>query len=203
MFTIGLTGGIGSGKSTVASIFKALGVPVFDTDAIARQLVASGEPALTEIIQVFGEDIVDTDGKLDREKLKHRVFNNQRDKQKLEAILHPRIREALLVKIKDCSASYCIAVIPLLVEQQWQQLVDRVLVVDTNEDTQVRRTKQRDNMPESLVRSIIGSQVNRETRLAAADDVIDNSRDSDLLDEVHQLHKKYLAMALAKQSTQA
>ena len=195
MLTIGLTGGIGSGKSTVAELFKALGVPVYDTDVFARQLVEPGQAALDEIINVFGKSIVDTSGKLNREKLKQRVFNNDSDRIKLESILHPRIRELLLIKINNCEAPYCIAVIPLLVEQQWQHIVDRVLLVDVTETAQITRTLQRDDMPESLVKTIISSQASREARLAVADDVLDNNQGLDSLKrQVMQLHNKYLEL---------
>jgi len=197
MLTIGLTGGIGSGKSTVAELFKALGVPVYDTDVIARQLVEPGEPALHEIINEFGDSIVDKTGNLDRQKLKQQVFENDDDRKKLESILHPRIRESLLTKINGCDAPYCIAVIPLLVEHQWQQVVDRVLVIDVSEDTQINRTLQRDKISEPLIKAIISSQVSRHTRLAAADDVVDNNQGlKNLNDQVKQLHEKYLVLAL-------
>jgi dephospho-CoA kinase len=196
MLTIGLTGGIGSGKSTVANLFRELDVPVYDTDVMAHQLVEPGQPALDEIISVFGRNILDTTGKLDREKLKHKVFKNDGDRKKLENILHPRIRELLLKKINSHDAPYCVAVIPLLVEHQWQQIVDRVLVVDTSADSQISRTLERDNMSESLVKAIIKSQASRDARLAAADDVIDNSRGlKNLKQQVQQLHEKYLQLA--------
>lgn len=196
MLTIGLTGGIGSGKSTVAELFRALGVPVYDTDAFARQLVEPGQPALNEIIDVFGESILDSSGKLDRQKLKQQVFENDSDRIKLESILHPRIRELLLSNIKSSDAPYCMAVIPLLVEQQWQPIVDRVLLVDVTETTQITRTLQRDEIPESLVKTIINSQASREARLAVADDVINNNQGLDSLkNQVKQLHDKYLELA--------
>ncbi|WP_455207572.1 dephospho-CoA kinase [Kaarinaea lacus] len=196
MLTIGLTGGIGSGKSTVADLFKALDVPVYDTDAIARELVEPGQPALKQIIGVFGENIVDATGHLDRQKLKQHIFASEEDRSKLEAILHPRIRESLLAKIKSCNAPYCIAVIPLLVEKHWQQVVDRVLLVDVSEATQISRTRQRDQLPESLIMRIIRSQASREERLAVADDVIDNDFALGTLQtQVNELHQKYLKLA--------
>lgn len=196
MLTIGLTGGIGSGKSTVADLFKALAIPVYDTDAIARQLVEPGEPALEEIVKLFGDSILDKAGNLDRQKLKQQIFNNENDRQKLESILHPRILKLLQTKINNCDAPYCIAVIPLLVEHHWQQFVDRVLVVDVSEDTQLNRTHQRDKIPESLIKTIISSQVSRNTRLAAADDVIDNNLGiENLKPQVKRLHDKYLELA--------
>ncbi|MCI0507717.1 MAG: dephospho-CoA kinase [Gammaproteobacteria bacterium] len=196
MLTIGLTGGVGSGKSTVADLFKALGVPVYDTDAIARDLVEPGQPALQEIISVFGNDIIDASGRLNRQKLKRQVFSNAADRNKLESILHPRIRESLLAKIQCCTASYCVAVIPLLVEKHWQDIVDRVLLVDVSEATQIQRTQQRDKISESLIKRIIKTQASRDERLAAADDVIDNNGAPDTLRiQVEQLHKKYLKLA--------
>ncbi|WP_455367177.1 dephospho-CoA kinase [Kaarinaea lacus] len=199
MLTIGLTGGIGSGKSTVAKLFKNLGVPIYDTDVIARELVQPGQPALQEIIAVFGKDILDVDGHLDRQKLKQRIFTNDDERHKLETILHPRIRESLLAKITSCRAPYCIAVIPLLIEKHWQQVVDRVLVVDVTQATQICRTQHRDQLTESVIKRIIDSQATRTQRLTAADDVIDNNLTPDKLQtQVQQLHEKYLA--LAKQS---
>ena len=196
MLTIGLTGGIGSGKSTVADLFRELGVPVYDTDVMARQLVEPGEPALKEIVNIFGDSMLDNAGNLDRQKLKQQVFENNNDRKKLESILHPRIRELLLTKINSCDAPYCIAVIPLLVEHHWQQVVDRVLVIDVSEETQIKRTQQRDDVTESLVKAIMRSQVNRDTRLAAADDVVDNTQGLDhLKHQVKQLHSKYLQLA--------
>ncbi|HEY5603511.1 MAG TPA: dephospho-CoA kinase [Gammaproteobacteria bacterium] len=196
MLTIGLTGGLGSGKSTVAGLFKALGVPVYDTDAIARELVEPGQPALQQIIQVFSKKILDANGQLDRQKLKQQVFASEVDRNKLEAILHPRIRESLLAKIQQCNTPYCIAVIPLLVEKHWQDIVDRVLVVDAPEAIQIQRTQQRDQLSESLIRRIINSQISREERLAVADDVIDNNGAPDTLQaRVNQLHKNYLKLA--------
>jgi len=196
MLTIGLTGGIGSGKSTVATLFKDLGVPVYDTDIIARDLVEPGQPALEQIVSTFGKDILDASGHLDRQQLKQRIFSSDEDRASLEAILHPRIRESLLAKIKNCSATYCVAVIPLLVEKQWQQAVDRVLVIDVSETTQIRRTQQRDQLNESIIKRIIDSQASRAQRLAIADDVIDNNHAPEKLQtQVQQLHQKYLALA--------
>jgi dephospho-CoA kinase len=196
MLTIGLTGGIGSGKSTVANLFNALGVPVYDTDMIARELVAPGQPALQEIIATFGKDIISANGHLDRQKLKQRIFASDEAKDKLEKILHPRIRESLLTKINSCTAPYCIAVIPLLVEKHWQTVVDRVLLVDVSEETQIQRTQQRDQLTESAVKRIIQSQASRSQRLAAADDVINNDTTPDRLQaEIQQLHEKYTKLS--------
>lgn len=196
MLTIGLTGGIGSGKSTVANLFNALGVPVYDTDIIARKLVEPGQPALEEIIATFGKDIIDAKGHLDRQKLKQRIFASDEAKDKLEKILHPRIRESLLAKINNCTAPYCIAVIPLLVEKHWQTVVDRVLLVDVSEETQIQRTQQRDQLTESAVKRIVGSQATRAQRLAVADDVINNDITPDKLQaEIQRLHEKYTKLS--------
>ena len=196
MFTIGLTGGIGSGKSTVANMFRDLGVPVYDTDAIARQLVDPGQPALNEIIDSFGNQILLADGSLDRQKLKQLVFNDEQARLKLESILHPRIKEELLQKINSGKTAYCVAVIPLMLEKNWQSLVDRIVVVDVSEETQVQRASHRDQIPEAMVRKIMESQIDRKSRLAKADDIIDNNGESQSVQaRVNTLHKKYLAMA--------
>jgi dephospho-CoA kinase len=193
MLTIGLTGGIGSGKSTVANFFKELNVPVFDTDVIARELVEPGQAALDEITRIFSDAILLPDGRLDRQQLKQRVFNDEPSRKQLESILHPRIHDELMSLIRQCTAPYCVAVIPLLVEHNWQQIVDRVLVVDTDEASQYQRVKQRDHLPEQTITQIIRSQASRKQRLAVADDVIHNNGDLDSLKSaVQQLHRQYL-----------
>ena len=196
MFTIGLTGGIGSGKTTIAGMFSDLGVPVYDTDSIARRLVEPGQPALDEIIESFGKQVLQPDGTLDRAKLKKLVFDDEQARMKLEAILHPRIKEELLLKINSGKTAYCIAVIPLLLEKNWQTLVDRILVVDVSEQTQLTRAGQRDQLPESMVRKIMDSQLDRQRRLTLADDIIDNNGGPETVKvKVNALHKKYLKMA--------
>ncbi|MGD8567755.1 MAG: dephospho-CoA kinase [Gammaproteobacteria bacterium] len=196
MLIIGLTGGIGSGKSTVANLFKELNVPVFDTDVIARELVEPGQPALNEITRIFGANILLPDGRLDRQQLKERIFNDERSRKQLESVLHPRIRDELLSLIHQCGAPYCVAVIPLLVEHNWQHIVDRVLVVDTDEASQYQRVKQRDHLSEQVIAQIIRSQASREQRLAVANDVIHNNGDlNSLKATVQQLHHQYLDLA--------
>ena len=196
MLTIGLTGGIGSGKSSVAKLFKDLQVPVFDTDVIARELVEPGQPALNEIRKIFGDDILLSDGTLDRQKLKERIFDDNTSRKKLESILHPRIREKLLLLINRCTTPYCVAVIPLLVEHNWQKIVDRVLVVDVDEHVQYQRVLQRDNLSEEIIQKIINSQVSRKKRLSAADDIIHNDGNlDDLKRKVEALHLKYVELA--------
>ena len=196
MLTIGLTGGIGSGKSTVAKMFKDLQVPVFDTDVIARELVEPGQPALDEIKNTFGSAYYNKPNILNRKKLATLVFSDFSAKQKLESILHPRIKKLLINLIKKCTAPYCIAVIPLLLESHWEELVDRILVVDTLEEHQINRATRRNDTPEELVKSIIKSQIDRKKRLSAADDIIENNSTLDELQhKVLVLHKKYILLS--------
>lgn len=194
--TIGLTGGIGSGKSTVARLFENLGVPVFDTDVIARELVQPGKPALQELIEKLGRGILSDNGELDRQVLKQQVFDNDEARNLVEDILHPRIRQQLLSRIESCTTPYCVAVIPLLIEKHWQDIVDRILVVDVSEQAQVTRATSRDGVSEKLILQIMQTQINRETRLARANDIIDNNGDQQFLaSQVDELHEKYLALA--------
>jgi len=196
MFTIGLTGGIGSGKSAVAQEFENLGVPVFDTDSLARQVVAPGQPAFNEIVKSFGMQVQTKDGTLDRQLLRQIVFNDVTARDQLEAIVHPRIRQALQQQINSCDAAYCVAVIPLLVEKNWQALVDRIVVVDVPEHIQLERASQRDHLSTDTIRQIMANQASRQSRLSHADDVIDNTGSLDALkDQVTRLHHQYLAFS--------
>lgn len=193
---VGLTGGIGSGKSTVARIFSSLGVPVIDADILARQLVEPGQPALAEIRKTFGTRAITADGHLDRTFLRQRIFSNQDEKQKLEAILHSRIRHLIRHWVSTVKAPYCIAVIPLLLETGQTDLVDRVLVVDTTENEQLKRVAARDGLTHNVIMSIMGTQADRETRRAAAHDIIDNNRDiSQLESRIRALHEHYLEIS--------
>jgi dephospho-CoA kinase len=196
MLVIGLTGGIGSGKSTVAKMFADLGVPVIDMDTIARELVAPGQPALQKIVETFGHEVLDESGQLDRRVLRQRIFNDPAQRKLLEAILHPLIRAEVQRRIRQCRAPYCIVVIPLLLESDQRDLVDRVLVTDVPEAVQIERTTRRDQISEQEVRKILASQVDRQTRLAAADEVIDTNVDfGSLRKKVGQLHRNYLQLA--------
>lgn len=196
MLRIGLTGGIGSGKSAAALLFSARGAPIIDTDEIARALVESGQPAYDEIIKSFGEDILDGNRRIDRDKLRERVFDNAAARQRLEAILHPRIREVVRSKIADLDSPYCIVVVPLLIESGFDDLVDRVLVVDTNENLQIQRTVTRSGLSEPEIRKIMSAQTTRAQRLQRADDVIENNADRKQLEkEVERLHHWYLSLA--------
>lgn len=196
MFVVGLTGGIGSGKSTVAALFAEHDIPIIDADRIARDLVEPGQPALAEITRTFGREILDTQGRLDRAKLRSRIFENADDRKQLEAILHPRIRESMLVQLDTLSAPYAILVIPLLIDTGYWEMIDRILVIDVDEETQLQRVIERDGISREQAQSIIDSQVSREDRLTAADDVIENDSGVDVLHaQVEALHKKYLLSA--------
>ena len=196
MLRIGLTGGIGSGKSTVASLFQTLGVPVRDTDQIAREVVAPGQIALQEIRAAFGEGVIATDGTLDRAKLRSIVFADAVNRRRLEDIMHPRIYDAVKAWLDSLSTPYCVVTVPLLFEAGWQDRFDRILVVDVPEETQLRRTVERDGIPYGDAAAIIATQIGRQTRLAQADDIITNDGDlAALALQVEQLHQRYLALA--------
>lgn len=190
--TIGLTGGIGSGKSTVSARFSEKQVAVFDTDIIARELVAPGQPALTEIIDLFGHEFQLSDGGLDRVKLRETVFSHSSRRQQLERILHPRIRSSVLQACRESDSDYCVICVPLLLETDFKDLVDRILVVDVPEELQVRRGSTRDHQSEEQIRQVMQTQLGRQERLALADDIIDNSHDlTSLYQQVDALHEKY------------
>jgi dephospho-CoA kinase len=192
---VGLTGGVGSGKSTVASHFEALGVPVIDADILARQVVAPGQPALLEITDYFGEEVL-KEGHLDRALLRRKIFADDHQRRWLEGLLHPLIYEAIEQQIASLSAPYVLIVVPLLLEAGRQDLVDRVLVVDVDPKVQIQRVVGRDQLESSEVENMLKAQINRETRLAAADDVLDNSGSPDDLPEmVLKLNQFYLNMA--------
>ena len=195
MLVIGLTGGIGSGKSTVADLFSQLGVPVIDTDIISRQLVEPGKPALEEI-KVHFENILTPGGELDRSKLRQIIFTEPEKRQQLENILHPRIQEEVRSQLAQQRSAYAIVVIPLLAEKGQWSFIDRVLVVDCNKNLQIQRTMDRDVQNEVQVESVIKSQASRQQRLAIADDVITNESDfTHLQFEVDKLDKKYRQLA--------
>lgn len=193
---MGLTGGIASGKSTVADLFAELGVPIVDTDQIAREVVEPGSPALNEIRDQFGAGVIAADGALDRAALRRIVFADDECRRALEAILHPRIRELAFDRADSASAPYVIIVVPLLFESPMRKLMDRVLVVDCAVETQLARLLRRDSETEAQARKMIAAQASREQRLSIADDVIAN--DGALIDtrrRVDELHRKYLALA--------
>jgi dephospho-CoA kinase len=190
---VGLTGGIGSGKTTVANGFSALGVPVIDTDVLARELVEPGQPALDEIISTFGTEVTTADGRLDRNHMRQLIFTDPARKAQLEAILHPKIRQGIRTLLADIRSAYCIVVIPLLFETRQTDLVDRILVVDSPEKEQLTRVAARDSLSDNAIMAIINSQANRNTRLAAADDIIVNDRGmSELTGHIQKLHRYYM-----------
>ncbi|MFZ3042325.1 MAG: dephospho-CoA kinase [Thiobacillus sp.] len=199
MFTVGLTGGIGSGKSTVADCFAALGVPVIDTDVIARELTAPGGAALEAVRAVFGETVMQTDGTLDRAVLRRRVFADSAARHQLEAILHPRIRQGVAQKLATLTAPYALIVIPLLVEAGgYRDVLNRVLVVDCPEAVQIARVMARSGLARGEIKAILAAQAGRAERLAVADDIIVNTASLEALRaEVAALHQRYLALAAA------
>lgn len=196
MLKVGLTGGIGSGKSTVARIFSELNVPVLDADEIAHRLVEKGQPALAQIRQEFGTAILNPDGSLNRKNLRELVFSDLEQKQKLESILHPLIYKTLQAELEQLIAPYCIISIPLLFETGMAHLVDRILVIDCPVETQIERVKTRDKLTVARIQSIIDNQVSRAFRKAKADDLIDNSNaDYRLAEQVKKLHNLYLSLS--------
>ncbi len=191
-----LTGGIGSGKSTVASKFQDLGVPVIDADKISRDIVETNKPCLNNIVDEFGEDILTTKGILDRNKLRKIIFNNDAAKKKLEEILHPVIYQEIDKQITKVHYPYCLIVVPLIIETQATDRFDRILVVDTLETTQLERASSRDKASFDDIKKIIKNQANHELRLKLADDIIDNNLTIEELNEaVLILHEKYLKLS--------
>jgi dephospho-CoA kinase len=196
MLVVGLTGGIGSGKSTVAQLFAEKNITIIDTDLLARDLTQPENPALQLIVKLFSEDILLPNGSLNRSKLRTLVFADAEKRRQLEQILHPLIRTEMKSRVAQAHSPYCIVVIPLLFETEPNPLIQRVLVVDAAETSQLSRTASRDNVEQSEVVSILKSQVSREKRLSLADDVIFNDGViEDLITQVDKLHDIYLALA--------
>ena len=196
-FSVGLTGGIGSGKSTVADMFAELGAAVIDTDVIARQLTAPGGIAIAAIRARFGDDFIDASGAMDRARMRAHVFSDPAAKQQLEAILHPLIRTETDHAGERAAGSYLIFAVPLLVESgSWKRRVGRILVIDCDEQVQLRRVMQRNALTEPQVRAIMATQASRQQRLQAADDVIVNDAGlTALLPQVERLHALYEAFS--------
>ena len=201
MLKIGLTGGIGSGKTSVSEQFKKHHAAIIDTDIIARQLVNDNAKIINEISKTFGQDILNLDGTLNRAKLAQIIFNVKQSKRQLENILHPEIRKQVIHEIQFFAAknnppNYVIIVVPLLLEVNYDDFIDRILVVVADEEKRIERVQQRDNRSASEIRSIISSQLNDHEMLQNADDVIENNGGlSNLKTEVEKLHKKYLQLA--------
>ena len=201
MLRVGLTGGIASGKSTVARLFAALGIPVIDTDELAREVVAPGSPLLPRIAARFGERVLQPDGSLDRAALRGLVFVDPQARADLEAMTHPPILDAMRLRARRAGGPYQLLVIPLLVETDLRREVDRVLVVDADEDVRIRRLQARDGATLEEARALLAAQVSRAARLAAADDVIVNDGDLHRLrDRVEALHAKYVALSRQAQA---
>lgn len=197
-FVVGLTGGIGSGKSAVSERFERLGVKVVDADIASRVVVEPGRPALKAIEEHFGPAVIAEDGTLDRAALRKRVFEDESERRFLESVTHPHINAYIAEELASATSAYAVLAHPLLVETGQTRICQRVLVVDVPEELQVQRTMARDDNPEAQVRAIMAAQASREERLAAADDVIVNDRDLAHLDqEVARLHALYLELAAA------
>ena len=199
-YVVGLTGGIGSGKSTIAELFAELGVPVIDADIVARQVVEKGSLLLAEIAAHFGPEILLEDGALNRAALREKIFANETQKHWLNQLLHPAIRHEMLRQLAAQQAPYCIFMVPLLIENNLTALCQRILVVDVLEHTQVERACQRDNNQVEQIKRIMQSQVSRQERLKYADDVINNNEDliaslPQLKQKVLDLHHLYLQLA--------
>lgn len=199
MYIVALTGGIGSGKSTVADQLATLGAGVIDTDLLSRELTAVGHPVLERIAAVFGDSILRSDGSLDRAALRERVFRSPAERARLESILHPAIQDLMLERLATLDAPYAVLVIPLLFETGQQSLANRILVVDVPECIQIDRVKDRSGLPEDEIRRIVASQIPRQERNAHAHDLIDNSGDPGALEsQVRHLHHHYLQLAKSK-----
>lgn len=195
MLKVGLTGGIASGKSLVADLFAEAGASLVDTDLIAREVVAPGEPGLAAIVDQFGEEVVGADGELDRRHMRTLIFSSKTRRRQLEALLHPLIRARTLAAIDTAGGPYVVVVVPLLAETGFAELVDRVLVVDCDEAAQTQRLMARDAHSADEARRIIASQASRAERLALADDVIDNNGDiASTRQQVLELHSTYLSL---------
>lgn len=199
-YIVGLTGGIGSGKSTVANLFAELGVPLVDADIVAREVVSKGSPLLAQIAQHFGAQMLTEQGELNRAALRERVFQHEADKQWLNQLLHPAIRRAMQQQLAAQTAPYTLFVVPLLIENKLTALCDRVLVVDVRPETQLARAMRRDHNQRAQIERIMAAQVSREERLKWANDVIENDAElaqnlPHLQQKVLELHRLYLQQA--------
>lgn len=196
MLVVGLTGGIGSGKSTVATLFAKKGISIIDTDQISRDITNPDGIALNAIVKEFGNDILLPDKTLNRSLLRKKIFDNSNERVQLEQILHPLIREEIKKQVALATSPYCIVVIPLLFETKPNPLINRILVVDAPESLQIERAKVRDQLTEEAIQAILDSQVAREIRLHGAQDVINNDGSmADLQFQVDALHEHYLALS--------
>lgn len=195
-FVVGLTGGIGCGKSTVTELFASLGVQYVDADIVAREIVMPGTPCLAAISAHFGPDILHSNGELNRAGLRQRIFSNSADKLWLEQLLHPAIRQELLAQLAALTSPYALLVAPLLLENKLNRYVQRVLVIDLPETLQLKRAMARDNANEQQIKAIMAAQISRPQRLELADDILKNdSSIADLIPRVAALHQHYLQLA--------
>lgn len=196
-YAIGVTGGIGCGKSSVAHLFAALGAAIIDTDEIAHRLTDIGQSTLTTIADVFGSNFIQANGHLDRSKMRRLVFSDPAAKTKLESILHPLIKQQVSAELGNCNADYALLIVPLLLEtRNYDDLIQRILVVDCNEEQQIARTMARSNLSLQEVQAIMHSQISRNKRLELADDILVNNLTlENLKPQIMQLHQKYLQLA--------
>ncbi|OOF37226.1 dephospho-CoA kinase [Rodentibacter heidelbergensis] len=201
-YVVGLTGGIGSGKTTIANLFAELGVPIVDADLVAREIVAKGSPLLKQIVEHFGNNVLLENGELNRSALRQRVFSNEEEKNWLNNLLHPAIREAMLKQLSAQTSPYTLFVVPLLIENNLTELCQRILVVDVTPQTQLARAANRDQNNLEQIQRIMNAQVSREERLKWATDIINNDKDlaenlPHLKQKVLELHRFYLQQAQA------
>lgn len=199
-YIVGLTGGIGSGKTTIANLFADLGVPLVDADVVAREVVTKGSPLLSKIVEYFGAQVLTEQGELNRSALRERVFSHDEDKLWLNNLLHPSIRERMKQQLAEQTAPYILFVVPLLIENKLTALCDRILVVDVSPQTQLARSSQRDNNNFEQIQRIMNSQVSQQERLKWANDVINNDAElaqnlPHLQQKVLELHQFYLQQA--------
>ena len=196
MLKIGLTGGIGCGKTTATNYFAKLGVPIIDADEIARELVEPGMPALIKIRQIFGKETISYNGSLNRKALRNIIFSDPIQKKKLESILHPRVYAEMQRRVDRLHNEYAILSIPLLLETKMEYFVDRILIIDCSVEAQFERVKKRDRLNDERIQSILNSQVSRDQRLLSGDDIIDNSGSTTALEEsLKKLHNLYVSLS--------
>jgi dephospho-CoA kinase len=196
VFKVGLTGGVASGKTTVSELFSALGAPIIDADVIARQLLDKGSDCYHSVLALFGQQVLLDNDDINRAWLRQRIFTDAKAKKQLETIIHPRVRQQMLDQAEQCRQPYCILSIPLLTEAAMQDLVDRVLAVDTAPARQIARLTARDGISNAQAQQMLAGQATPEQRLAIADDVIDNNGSAEALTPlVSQLHQQYLKLA--------
>lgn len=201
VYRVGLTGGIASGKSTVCEMFRENGIDIIDADQISHQLIYPESPALLAVVDAFGDGVLNDLGDLNRGKLRELVFNDPDRRRQLESILHPMILDEMKKRVQSSTSSYCILDIPLLIEQQLQAMVDRVVVIDVPSDTQRQRLRNRETITEPMIDAILASQLDRSERMRQADDVIDNSMGLEQTRvQVEELHRFYLTL-VAQQGT--